>query len=37
MELVLFGCFTYVRVPALAVFILLVVTRVLYRWYDTDQ
>jgi len=37
MELVLFGCFTYVRVPALAVFIPLVVARVLYRLYHTDR
>jgi hypothetical protein len=31
----LFGCMIYVLLPALAVFILLVVAHVLYKWYDS--
>jgi hypothetical protein len=33
----LFGCFTYVLAPAIAVLILLTIARVLYRWYDAQR
>jgi len=33
----LFGCFLYVLAPALAVLILLIIARVIYRWHDSNR